>query len=67
VVSEKTFWTPERLQRHAVGRSFRLRLPWAYASSGGGDIRVAAGEGGLEITSVALVPPGEPEDVIRLR
>jgi hypothetical protein len=66
-VAEKTFWTPERLQKHGVGRSFRLRLPWSYATSGGGEIRVGAGEGVVELTSVALVPPGEPEDIIRLR
>ncbi len=66
-VTEKTFWTPGEAHEHAVGGSFRLRLPWSYAESGGADIRIATGEGVLEIASVALVPPGEPEDVIRLR
>jgi hypothetical protein len=66
-VAEKTFWTPERLQKQNVGRSFHVRIPWSYATSGGGDIRVAAGDGALELVSLALVPPGEPEDVIRLR
>jgi len=67
VVEEKTFWTPGTRQEHAVGSYFRLRAPWSYAASGGGDIRITQrGEGVVEVASVALVPPGEPEDVIRL-
>ncbi len=66
-VIEKTFWTPGTVHEHAVGGSFRVRAPWSYAESGGGDIRIAPREGAVEITSVALVPPGEPENVIRLR
>jgi hypothetical protein len=67
-VGEQTFWTAPRWTERAVERSFRVRLPWSYAESGGGDIRlVASGTGALELTSVALVPPGEPENVIRLR
>jgi hypothetical protein len=67
-VTEKTFWTPGRTREHTVGGSFRLRVPWSYAESGGGDIRITSiGDGALEIASVTLVPPGEPENVIRLR
>jgi hypothetical protein len=66
-VTEKTFWTPGTAHEHAVGSSFGLRVAWSYAESGGGDIRITPREGVLEIASVALVPPGEPEDVIRLR
>jgi hypothetical protein len=66
-VGESTFWTPTRWSEHAVRGTFDLRRPWTYADSGGGDIRVASrGAGPLEIESVALVPPGEPDDVIRL-
>jgi hypothetical protein len=65
-VGEKTFWTDVRWNEHRVGSSFRLRLPWSYADSGGGDIRLKARSGEIEIVSVALVPPGEPENVIRL-
>jgi hypothetical protein len=66
-VTEKTFWTPGTVHEHTVGGSFRVRAPWSYADSGGGDIRIAPRDGSLEIASVALVPPGEPENVIRLR
>jgi hypothetical protein len=65
-VGEKTFWTNVRWNEHRVGSTFRLRLPWSYADSGGGDIRLAARSGEIEIATVSLVPPGEPENVIRL-
>jgi len=66
-VGEQTFWTAPRWTERSVGESFRLRIPYVYAESGGGDIRVASrGPGRLEISSVALVPPSEPDDVIRL-
>jgi hypothetical protein len=42
-------------------------VPYTYPESGGGDIRIAPVSGEIEITRVALVPPGEPENVIRLR
>jgi hypothetical protein len=65
-VGEKTFWTEPVWHEHAVGESFRLRLPWSYAESGGGDIRVVARGGKpLELESVDLVPPSTPEDVFR--
>jgi hypothetical protein len=66
-VGEKTFWTAVRWDEHRVGGTFRLRVPWTYADSGGGDIRIAPRSGEIELVSVALVPPGEPENVIRLR
>jgi hypothetical protein len=65
-VGEKTFWTSGRWSEHRVGGTFRLRVPYSYADSGGGDIRVVRRSGEIEIASVALVPPGEPENVIRL-
>jgi hypothetical protein len=66
-VGEKTFWTAIRWDEHRVGGTFRLRVPWTYAESGGADVRIAPRSGEIEIASVALVPPGEPENVIRLR
>jgi hypothetical protein len=66
-VGEKTFWTATRWNEHRVGGTFRLRLPYSYADSGGGDVRLTSRSGEVEIASVALVPPGEPENVIRLR
>ena len=66
-VGEQTFWTAARWTEQSVGESFRLRIPYVYAESGGGDVRVESrGPGALEITSVALVPPSEPDGVIRL-
>ena len=66
-VGEQTFWTAPRWTERPVESSFRVRIPYTYAESGGGDIRIVSrGTGALEITSVALVPPGEPENVIRL-
>jgi hypothetical protein len=66
-VGESTFWTSTRWSEKAVRGAFDVRRPWTYADSAGGDIRVAShGSGSVEIESVALVPPGEPDDVIRL-
>jgi hypothetical protein len=56
-----------RWRDRAVSGSFRLRLPYHYPESGGADLRVALRSGGpLAIESVALVPPTEPESVLRL-
>lgn len=66
VVEEKTFRTAARRQERPALGSFRARLPYVYAESGGGDVRLRAAGGSLEIESVALVPPSEPEDVVRL-
>jgi hypothetical protein len=65
-LGEKTFWTAPRVHEHAVGETFRLRIPWSYAESGGGDVRIVARGGQpLELESVDLVPPSTPEDVFR--
>ena len=66
VVEERTFRTPPRRREHPVGGVFRLRLPYAYAESGGGDVRILSRGGPIALESVSLVPPSEPEDVIRL-
>jgi hypothetical protein len=65
IVEEATFHTAPRVLEEKVGRSWRVRRPYEYAESGGGDVRLRTGGGTLEIESVALVPPGEPENVIR--
>jgi hypothetical protein len=65
-IGEKTFWTAPIWHEHAVGESFRLRLPWSYAESGGGDVRIVARGGQpLELESVDLIPPSTPENVFR--
>jgi hypothetical protein len=56
-----------RWRERAVSGAFRLRLPYHYSDSGGAELRVALRSGGpVAIESVALVPPTEPEDVLRL-
>jgi hypothetical protein len=66
-LGEGSFWSPVRWREQAVAGSFRLRLPYQFAGSGGSDLVVALRAGGpLAIESVALVPPHEPEKVIRL-
>jgi hypothetical protein len=56
-----------RWRDRAVSGAFRLRLPYFFADSGGPDLRVTLRSGGpVAIDSVALVPPSEPENVIRL-
>lgn len=65
-VGEKTFWTATRWHERPVAGPFRLRLPYFYPESGGPDVRLAwRGGGAIEIESLALVPPAEPENVIR--
>jgi hypothetical protein len=67
VMGERTFWTEPRWTVHPVDGTFRLRKPYYFPESGGPDVRVAlSAAGSVEITRVSLVPPNEPEDVIRL-
>jgi hypothetical protein len=56
-----------RWRDRAVSGSFRLRLPYHYPESGGADLRVTLRSSGpVTLESVALVPPNEPENVLRL-
>jgi hypothetical protein len=66
-LAEKSFWKGERWREKAVAGPFRLRLPYSYADSGAPDLVLALRSGGpVSIDTVALVPPTDPEDVIRL-
>lgn len=66
-IGEADFSTGTRWRERTVKGPFRLRLPYYFPDSGGQDIVVRLRAGGpLAIESVALVPPGEPENVIRL-
>jgi hypothetical protein len=66
-VGEASFWNPApRIRERAVSGDFRLRFPYHYAESGGGDLRLSLPSGSAEVSSVRLVPPTEPENVIRL-
>jgi hypothetical protein len=66
-VSEASFWsvTP-RMSTEAVSGDFRIRHPYSYPESGGGDLRVTLQSGNVEIRALSLVPPGDGENVIRL-
>lgn len=68
-VGEKTFWSRSaRWTHYPISGSFRLVHAYHYPDSGGPDITLAPGPGGgeVELASVALVPPSEPDDPIRL-
>jgi hypothetical protein len=67
VIGERTFWTEPRWTVHPVDGDFRLRKPYYYPESGGPDVRIAlSATGAVELQRVALVAPGEPENVIRI-
>ena len=66
-LGESDFGKEARWRDRSVSGSFRLRLPYYFPDSGGPDLRVSLRSGGpISIESVALVPPSEPEKVIRL-
>jgi hypothetical protein len=56
-----------RWRDRAVSGSFRLRLPYYFPDSGGPGLRLSLRSGGpIAIESIAVVPPTEPENVLRL-
>lgn len=66
-LGEQSFWKAARWSERSVSGAFRLRLPYSFAESGAADLAVALRAGGpITLESVALVPPTEPENVIRL-
>jgi hypothetical protein len=68
-VGERSFWSPAvRWTTYPIFGQFRLTHPYDAGSSGGPDISITLGRaaGAADIESVALVPRGEPEGVIRL-
>jgi hypothetical protein len=66
-LGEGDFGREARWRDRAVSGSFHLRLPYYFPESGGPDLRVNLRSGGpVALESVALVPPGEPENVLRL-
>jgi hypothetical protein len=52
---------------YPVGGAIRLRHAYFYPESGGGDLRLVLKAGSVDLQTVSLVPPGEPENVIRLQ
>ena len=68
VVEEASFWSPEpRVRSRAITGDFRWTLPYHYPESGGSDLRVSLRSGSADISSIRLVPPTEPDNVIRLQ
>lgn len=67
-VSEKTFWSAApRTSAYPVAGDFRLRHPYQYPESGGPDLAVGLGPGSaIELESVTLAAPGDPDNPIRL-
>jgi hypothetical protein len=66
-LGEGDFRRETRWRERAVSGPFRLRLPYHFPESGGPDLRLALRSGGpVTVESIALVPPTEPENVLRL-
>jgi len=66
-VAESGSGSGTRWRDESVAGPFRLRLPYYFEDSGGADVRVVLrGNGQVSIESVALVPPSEPDNVLRL-
>jgi len=68
-VEEASFWSPTpRVRARVVAGEFRWTLPYEYAASGGGDLRVCLrSAGNVLLASIRLVAPTEPDNVIRLQ
>lgn len=68
-VGERSFWSPTpRWAAYPVSGAFRVRHPYYFPTSGGGDLLVSLGKSGGEarLDAVALVAPGEPDRVLTL-
>jgi hypothetical protein len=66
-VGESDFGKETRWRDRPVSGSFRLRLPYYFPDSGGPDLRISLRSGGpIAIESIAVVPPSDPEKVLRL-
>ena len=66
-VGERTFWSEPRWTTYPMAGPFQIRHPYHFPESGGGDVTVTIGRaaGEAELTSVSLVPPTAPENVIQ--
>ncbi len=66
-VGERSFWSPTpRWTAYPMAGRFRVRHPYLYARSGGGDLLVSLGKTGGEaaVETVMLVPPHEPDQLL---
>jgi hypothetical protein len=69
-VGERSFWNARtKFREYPISGPFRIRHPYRYAGSGGGDIVVTIGRGDsvASIDALALVPPNDPDAVYELR
>jgi hypothetical protein len=67
-VGERSFWSSKtRWKEYPISGGFTIRHPYYHPESGGADLLVALGRdaGEAALDSVALVPPNEPDNVIR--
>jgi hypothetical protein len=66
-VGERTFWSEPRWTTYPISGPFQIRHPYHFPESGGGDLTVTIGRaaGEAELSSVSLVPPTAPENVIQ--
>jgi hypothetical protein len=63
-VGERSFWSAApRWSTHPVTGSFRIRHPYYYPESGGGDVTITVGKapGEIDVEWVALVAPSDPD------
>jgi hypothetical protein len=68
-VGERTFWSDApRWTAYPMNGDVRVRHPYYYPESGGGDVTVTLGRavGEADLVSIALVPTGEPDNPLRL-
>jgi hypothetical protein len=66
-VGERTFWSDQpRSHEYPMGGDFRIRYPYRYAESGGGDLVVALSRGEASLAAVSLVAPGDPDNPLQL-
>jgi hypothetical protein len=68
-VGERTFWSDApSWTAYPMTGEVRARHPYYYPESGGADVTITLGraQGEADLVSIALVPPSEPENPIRL-
>ena len=67
-VGERSVWGDPRFKTYMVSGPFLVRHRYHYPESAGGDLLVTTGlgDGDFQVDWVALVPPGDPVNPLRL-
>ena len=66
-IGESAFGKDTRWRERAVSGPFRFKIAYYHPDAAGPDLRVTLRSGGpIALESVALVPPTEPDEVLRL-